>query len=153
MKHAFGPRPSRIRTPGLRPRCTAVRLRDGATCDKPVHDDRQSHRWSNRKTTRQPQPQAPKKKKFISFAVRKAAAEMIDDSRYRRRLLRDLRARRLRPSIEVLLWHLALGKPKEMVEHTGTLSLEDELRALTPDELYARALAVADKLKKGEDDE
>ena len=35
-----------------------------------------------------------------------------------------------------------------MVEHTGAVSVEDELRALTPEELRARALALAEKLKK-----
>jgi hypothetical protein len=139
MKHAFGPRPSRVRTPGLRPRCTAVRARDGATCDKPVHTHSQSHRWSTR-TTRQP----PRKK----FELRKAASEVIDDPRYQQCLLQALRTRTLRPAVEVMLWAYAYGKPIEHIEHTGTASLEDELRALTPDQLYERALAIAAMLKK-----
>jgi hypothetical protein len=130
---------SRIRTRGLRPRCTAVRARDGATCDKPEHDDHQNHRWSTRNTT-----QPPRKK----FELRKAASEMINDHKYHKRLLEQLRTRRLRPAVEIMLWAYAYGKPMEHVEHTGTVSLEDELRALTPDELRARALALAAKLKK-----
>ncbi len=129
---------SRIRTRGLRPRCTAVRARDGATCDKPVHDAHQNHRWSTR-TTRQP----PKKK----FELRKAATDLIDDPYYQKHLLQSLRMRRLRPAVEVMLWAYAYGKPTEHVEHTGMVSLEDELRALTPEELRDRALALAEKLK------
>jgi hypothetical protein len=33
------------------------------------------------------------------------------------------------------------------------MSLEDELRALTPDDLRARALALAEKLKKDDPDD
>lgn len=71
------------------------------------------------------------------------ALEMIEDPAYRKRLLRDLRSRKLRPAVECMLWYYAKGKPKEMVEHSGTLSLQQELSALTPEELRARALAVA----------
>ena len=52
-----------------------------------------------------------------------------------------------------MLWYYAYGKPIEHVEHTGTGSLLDELRALTPDELHARALAVAAMLKKDDPDD
>lgn len=90
MKRTFTPH-SRIRTPGLRPRCTAVRLRDGATCDKPEHDDRQSHRWSTRKTKQ------PLRKKL---ELRKTATALLSDTRYHNRLLRGLRARTLKPSCE-----------------------------------------------------
>jgi hypothetical protein len=120
--------PSRIRTSGLRPRCTAVRARDGARCDKPEHDSKQSHRWSTRKTT-----QPPRKK----FELRKAASDMINDRKYRKHLLQALRTRRLRPAVECMLWYYAVGKPIEHVEHSGTMSLEDELRALTPEECEA----------------
>ena len=75
LMKTFTPRPSRVRTPGLRPRCTVIRARDGARCDKPQHDAKQSHRWSTRQTT-----QPPRKK----FALRKAATEIIDDPRYRK---------------------------------------------------------------------
>jgi hypothetical protein len=47
-----------------------------------------------------------------------------------------------------MLWAYAYGKPIEHVEHTGMVSLEDELRALTPDELHARALELGEKLKR-----
>jgi hypothetical protein len=136
------PRPSRIRTPGLRPRCTAIRARDGATCDKPAHDSVQSHRWSTRNTKK------PSRKKF---ELRKAASDMINDRTYQKRLLEQLRTRRLRPAVEVMLWAYAYGKPIEHVEHAGTLL--DELRALSPDELRQRALALAEKVKEDDPDD
>ena len=72
---------------------------------------------------------------------------MIEDPIYRRQLLKDLRARKLRPAVECMLWYYAKGKPKEMVEHSGTLTLQQELSALTPEELAQRALDVAQMLK------
>jgi hypothetical protein len=74
--------------------------------------------------------------------------EMIEDPIYRRELLLALRKRKLRPAIEVMIWNYAIGKPKEMVEHSGTLSLQQELSALTEEELRARALALALKRDK-----
>jgi hypothetical protein len=136
---------SRIRTPGLRPRCAAVHPRTGAKCDKPVHNENQSHRWI-RKPVR---PSSAKKKKFISFEARKAALAMVDDPLYRQRLMEDLRARRLRPAVECMLWYLALGKPIELVRHSGALPLQRELSALSNEELHARALALAASLKRG----
>lgn len=137
-------RPSRVRTPGLRPRCTAIRARDGATCDKPQHDIRQSHRWSTRNTM-----QPPRKK----FELRKTASDMINDARYQRHLLQALRTRTLRPAVEVMLWAYAVGKPIEYVEHSGVMALEEEYRRLSPDELRARALAIAAMLKKDDPDD
>ncbi|MGC4083402.1 MAG: hypothetical protein QM736_15155 [Vicinamibacterales bacterium] len=145
MKPRFGPRPTRTRTPGLsRPRCTAVRARDGATCDKPEHDNRQSHRWSTRNTT-----QPPRRK----FELRKAATALLSDTRYHNRLMRDLRARKLKPSVEVMLWHMAVGKPPGSVEHVGEISLLDEMLRLTPEELHARALAIVGMLTEDDDDD
>jgi len=72
---------------------------------------------------------------------------MIEDPVYRKRLLADLRERKLRPAVECMLWYYAKGKPKEMVEHSGTLSLQQELSALSNEELQERALQVAAMLK------
>src|SRR5262249_54909680 len=130
---------SRIRTPGLsRPRCTAIHPKTGATCDKPQHDNRQSHRWSIRKTTK-----PPRKK----FELRKNALAMVEDTRYQRRLLRDLRTRSLKPSIECMLWAYAIGKPVED-EDGDMMTLEQQYRRLTPQQLYTRALAIARMLKE-----
>jgi len=41
---------------------------------------------------------------------------IADDPTYRRKLLKDLQARRLAPAIEVMLWHYAYGVPKQPVE-------------------------------------
>ena len=43
--------------------------------------------------------QPPRKK----FELRKAATELIDDARYRKRLLQALRTRTLRPAVEMML--------------------------------------------------
>jgi hypothetical protein len=72
---------------------------------------------------------------------------MIEDPIYRVRLLQDLRNRDIRPAVECMLWYYAKGKPKEMVEHSGTLSLQQELASLTPEQLAARALDIAKMLK------
>lgn len=84
--------------------------------------------------------------KSVSRDTRLSCLEMIEDPQYRRQLLRDLRARNLRPAVECMLWYYAKGKPKEMVEHSGTLSLQQELSTLTAEELQARALDVAKML-------
>jgi hypothetical protein len=154
-------RHSRVRTPGLRPRCDAIHPRTGARCLKP-EDHSQNHEWSikvyTKHTTRnrpaQSRPlkrmrstQSPRKK-FISKAARLAALDMVEDPIYRRKLLADLRARTLRPAVECMLWFYAKGKPKEMIEHSGTLQLEQELACLTEEELRDRALAIAATLKR-----
>jgi hypothetical protein len=41
---------------------------------------------------------------------------MVEDMRYQRRLLQDLRTRRLKPSAERMLWTYAIGKPVEDVD-------------------------------------
>jgi hypothetical protein len=84
--------------------------------------------------------------------VRKACQELIDDPIYLKRLFQDLRARKVRPAVELMLWSYAYGKPKEMVQHSGTVSLVEELNSLTPEELHTRALAVAAMLKRSHDD-
>lgn len=79
----------------------------------------------------------------VTAEARAAASELVDDPRYRARLLRDLRQRRVAPAVETMLWYYAKGKPKERVEHTtlpmvdpqtiGRLSDEDlhELHTIT----------------------
>lgn len=145
-------RPSRVRTPGLRPRCDAIHPVTRATCLKPAQHS-QNHEWSRpiyqKSAKRMRTAQRPKKKNFISREARIAAAEMIEDPIYRRKLLADLRARKLRPAVECMLWYYAKGKPKEMIEHSGALTLAQELSTLTEEELRDRALALAATLKRG----
>lgn len=82
----------------------------------------------------------------VSTIAKLDCLAMVEDPAYRKKLLADLRARRLRPAVECMLWYYAKGKPKEMVEHSGTLSLQQELSGLTDEELRQRALDVAKML-------
>ncbi len=57
----------------------------------------------------------------VTVEAQKACAALVDDPVYREKLLTDLRKREVAPGIEAMLWHYAKGKPKEQVEHSGTL--------------------------------
>jgi len=134
----------RIRTPGIRERCGYVHAETKKTCIKPFgHTQKHSYQESPVHLAEQA---APKKRITISKATKLDCLQMIEDPAYRRRLLRDLRLRKLRPAVECMLWYYAKGKPKEMVEHSGTLTLQQELSALTQEELKQRALDVAKML-------
>ena len=58
-----------------------------------------------------------------TIEVQAAAAELVDDPIYRAKLARDLRTRKVAPPIEAMLWYYAKGKPKEIIEHQGDLTL------------------------------
>lgn len=90
-----------------------------------------------------------KKLHHVSTVTKLECAQMIEDPAYRKKLMADLRARRLRPAVECMLWYYAKGKPKEMVEHSGVLSMQQELAQLTPQELRGRALEIASLLAHG----
>ena len=77
---------------------------------------------------------------------------MVEDTRYQRRLLQDLRTRRLKPSTECLLWAYAIGKPAED-EDDDLLTLEQQYRRLVPQQLYTRALAIARMPKEPDEDQ
>jgi hypothetical protein len=74
--------------------------------------------------------------------------EMIEDPEYLHKLRKRLILGKLRPAVECMLWYYAKGKPKEMVEHSGNVSLQQELTQLSVEELRTRALAVASMLKQ-----
>jgi hypothetical protein len=98
------PAPRAFRTAGLsRPCCSVIHPKTGAVCDKPQDDNRQSHRWSIRKTTKPPRKR---------FELRKTALAMVEDTRYQRRLLQDLRTPRLEPSTECMLWAYPIGRTR-----------------------------------------
>jgi len=101
-------------------------------------------------TNRSRDQRAPEQKKVrhASAATKLEVAQMIEDPVYRKKLLLDLRARKLRPAVECMLWYYAKGKPKELVEHSGSLSLQQELSQLSAEELAARARDVASMLTK-----
>ncbi len=49
--------------------------------------------------------------------VRTAAQRLVNDKRYRARLRRRLIDGTAAPAVEVLMWHYAYGKPKDIDEH------------------------------------
>ena len=48
--------------------------------------------------------------------AREACAELVDDPKYRRRLGERLRAGKLSPAVECIIWYYAKGRPKDEVE-------------------------------------
>jgi len=133
------------RTPGIRPRCTHRHRETRQHCLKPQgHTQNHSYKDS---PVHAAEKAAPKKNFVVSKETKLDCLQMIEDPVYRKRLLADLRERKLRPAVECMLWYYAKGKPKEMVEHSGTLTLQQELSALSNEELQARALEVAAMLK------
>lgn len=61
--------------------------------------------------------------------ARDFARGLIESASYRKKLAADFRARKVHPSVEVLMWHYAAGKPKEVVEVDGLSGLADLLQA------------------------
>ena len=120
------------------PRCDTKKF--GVSCIK-KENHQGPHRFSARKADAM-QERVGKKRKVPLLAKLDCLA-MVEDPIYRARLLEDLRNRDLRPAVECMLWYYAKGKPKELVEHSGTLSLQEELSALSTEELRARALDIA----------
>ena len=47
--------------------------------------------------------------------VKDLRTELVDDSAYRTRLVKDLRRRNVAPAVETMLWHYAYGVPKQPV--------------------------------------
>jgi hypothetical protein len=78
----------------------------------------------------------------VTVEVRAAAEALVDDPVYRARLARDLRRRKVAPAVECMLWYYAKGKPKEIIEHHGSLAV-----SMLPDaELKARMAELLAKL-------
>lgn len=142
--------PTSTRTPGIRPRCGKIHPHKKTSCIKERGHSAKC-KWAApiyagklRPGETPKEPRRPRGKMITKLDC----LQMIEDPVYRARLLEDLRVRKLRPAVECMLWYYAKGKPKEMVEHSGTLSLQQELSALTPEELHKRALDVASMLAK-----
>jgi hypothetical protein len=126
-----------VRTPGIAPRCGFTKK--GLSCVRRAqHTGAHSYKLKAR---------IGSSLRIPSRAAKLTCLEMVEDPLYRKQLLLDLRARRVRPAVECMLWYYAKGKPKELVEHSGTLSLQQELSALTDEQLRQRALDVAAMLK------
>lgn len=139
---------ARIRAGGIRARCGHVHAKTKQHCIKPRNHP-QGHSYTLAPSHAAAQAR-PKKTRIISAATKLDCLQMIEDPIYRKKLMADLRLRKLRPAVECMLWYYAKGKPKEMVEHSGTLSLQQELSALTDEQLRERALEVARMLKSTE---
>jgi len=120
------------------PRCDTKKF--GVSCIK-KENHQGPHRFSARKADAMQEREGKKKK--VPLLAKLDCLQMIEDPIYRQCLLEDLRTRNIRPAVECMLWYYAKGKPKEMVEHSGTLSLQEELSALSTEELRARALDIA----------
>lgn len=134
------------RTSGISARCPKKNTRGIACLAKEKHA---GHCTFKKTPSKIQHASEPKTRVHVSRETKLSCLEMIEDPIYRRKLLEDLRARKLRPAVECLLWYYAKGKPKEMVEHSGTLSLAQELSELTPEQLRQRALDVAKMITAG----
>lgn len=55
-----------------------------------------------------------------------ACAELVDDPEYRRRLGVRLRAGKLSPAVECMLWYYAKGKPKDEIQSKQQLTISWE---------------------------
>jgi hypothetical protein len=64
------------------------------------------------------------------------AAEMVDNPKYRAKLLRRMLGGKIAPPIELMLWYYAHGKPKETIAHEGLglspETLEQQAKATSP---------------------
>jgi hypothetical protein len=78
----------------------------------------------------------------VTQEVQEAAAALVDDPAYRERLERDLRARKVAPAIEQMLWYYAKGKPKEIIEHQGAI----DVSGLTDADLIASVVGLVEQL-------
>jgi len=136
--------PKHVRTPGIKKLCGHQHRTTRKTCIKSANH-KQHHSYGEPPSKIATQ-ESPKTYRTISKITKLDCLAMIEDPAYRKKLLADLRQRKLRPAVECMLWYYAKGKPKEMVEHSGTLSLQEELSALSTEELRARALHVAHML-------
>jgi hypothetical protein len=96
-----------------------------------------------------PGPGRPKGLRNASTVIRIAEARefaelVVSDPQYRQNLLERARKGLLHPSVELVLYYYAFGKPVE------SLSIEDttpiDLSQLSPEQLHARALRIASSI-------
>lgn len=57
----------------------------------------------------------------VTLEVRDLAKHLVENTEYRRRLETRLLKGTLPPALEAMLWHYAHGKPKDFVEHSGSI--------------------------------
>lgn len=63
----------------------------------------------------------------VTVEAKLATAEIVDNPKYRRMLMRKAIAGKLHPAIESMLWHYSKGKPKDHVELSGSLAVEQKV--------------------------
>ena len=61
--------------------------------------------------------------------MRALMAALVDDVDYQSRLREDFRRRRVHPSTEALVWAYAVGKPKEQIEMSAKVTMNESLAA------------------------
>jgi hypothetical protein len=61
--------------------------------------------------------------------MRGLMAALVDDIEYQHKLREDFRHRRIHPSIESLVWAHVVGKPKDRLEVTAEVTLNEKLAA------------------------
>jgi hypothetical protein len=59
--------------------------------------------------------------------MRVLMAALVDDVDYQYNLREDFKHRRIHPSIEALMWAHVLGKPREKIEVTADVTMNDML--------------------------
>ncbi len=80
--------------------------------------------------------------------VREIAQRIVGDPAYRAALTLRVQRGKAAPAIEVLLWHYAFGKPKDIIEHQGRI--DGDRTSLSDAELAAQAQRI---LRRAEDAE
>jgi hypothetical protein len=83
-----------------------------------------------------------------SRAIQELFSALVLDKEYQDRLRRDFTARRVHSSIESLIWYYHAGKPRECIELSGAVAVNQKLLAeremlratLEPDEIETLAI-------------
>ena len=86
------------------------------------------------------------KSRRIAFRRNICGSQLVDDPVYRAKLTRDLRARRVAPPIEQMVWYYGKGKPKDVIELEGRLDV-NALNQMSDDELRAELAAIVAKAR------
>jgi hypothetical protein len=71
-----------------------------------------------------------------TIELRALMASLAGDISYQRKLREAFVKRRLHPSTEIKIWEYSIGKPKEQIEMSATVSMDDRIAAER--ELFAR---------------
>lgn len=81
-----------------------------------------------------------------TLQVRELAQSLVTDEVYLQKLRAQLRAGKCAPAVESMLWHYGYGKPKDVVEVTGSDGAPLLPSGQSYDELAERARALLERL-------